>query len=275
MFKPISSREERLLPVYVYGSEALAHQAKMSRDTGYMLHSQISLCHSGEGVFTDHNNISHKVSGGDIMYFTSSSPNSYQPVINPWRMDYIVMGGYALYELMMFLGYSKSGVIHLNDEIHDSVYDNFKRLIEINNSGINDTHSVCSRILYRLLLDISSCISSDENNKNDLITPCVNYIKSNYMNDISISYLADIINVTPTYLGIVFKKVYGITPQKFLTNIRIDRSKYLLVNYKDMPLSDISAQCGFNSTSYFCNTFKKLMGITPTEYRSINTLGEI
>lgn len=52
------------------------------------------------------------------------------------------------------------------------------------------------------------------------------------MHDISISALAEMIKVTPTYLGIIFKKVYNITPQKFLTNIRIEKSKQLLVSNK-------------------------------------------
>ena len=277
MFKPVSEREERLLPVYVYGSEALQHQAQISRDAGFMLHSQLSVCYSGEGIFTDHNNISHRVKRGDVMYFTSATPNSYKPVVSPWKMDYIVMGGYALNEIMPFLGYSKSGVIHIDDNIRDTVYENFKTIIKLNNSHTADTHALCSRILYRLLYDISSCISTgkNESEKLALIMPCVNYIKSNYMHDVSISYLADMINVTPTYLGIIFKKIYNITPQKFLTNIRIEHSKQLLVNHKNMTLSDIAAESGFNSESYFCNTFKKYMGITPSEYRSINTFGEI
>ena len=161
MFKPVSAKEERLLPVYVYGSESLEHQAQISRGKGFMLHSQISVCYSGEGVFTDHNNVSHKVQSGDIMYFTSASA------------------------------------------------------------------------------------------------------------------LAEMIKVTPTYLGIIFKKVDNITPQKFLTNIRIENSKQLLVSNKNMSLSDVAINSGFNSESYFCNTFKKYIGITPTEYRSINTFGEI
>ena len=41
MFKPVSAKEERLLPVYVYGSESLEHQAQISRGKGFMLHSQI------------------------------------------------------------------------------------------------------------------------------------------------------------------------------------------------------------------------------------------
>ena len=47
MFKPVSAKEERLLPVYVYGSESLEHQAQISRGKGFMLHSQISVCYSG------------------------------------------------------------------------------------------------------------------------------------------------------------------------------------------------------------------------------------
>ena len=123
MFKPVSAKEERLLPVYVYGSESLEHQAQISRGKGFMLHSQISVCYSGEGVFTDHNNVSHKVQSGDIMYFTSETSNSYKPISVPWKTDYIVMGGYALIELMMFLGYSKSGVIHLTENIKEKVKD--------------------------------------------------------------------------------------------------------------------------------------------------------
>ena len=252
MFKPVSAKEERLLPVYVYGSESLEHQAQISRGKGFMLHSQISVCYSGEGVFTDHNNVSHKVQSGDVM------------------------GGYALIELMMFLGYSKSGVIYLTENIKEKVYQNFKTIIELNNSNTENAHSICSRLLYIVLFDIASCIEGNPNNsKANLIKPCINYIKSNYMHDISISALAEMIKVTPTYLGIIFKKVYNITPQKFLTNIRIEKSKQLLVNNKNMSLSDVAINSGFNSESYFCNTFKKYIGITPTEYRSINTFGEI
>ena len=126
------------------------------------------------------------------------------------------------------------------------------------------------------MFDIASCIEGNPNNdKANLIKPCIDYIKSNYMHDISISALAEMIKVTPTYLGIIFKKVYNITPQKFLTNIRIEKSKQLLVSNKNMSLSDVAINSGFNSESYFCNTFKKYIGITPTEYRSINTFGEI
>ena len=74
MFKSISAKELRLLPVYVYGSESLAHQTEVNRGKGMMLHSQFSFCRSGEGVFVDTNNVTHTVKYGDVMYFIASEP---------------------------------------------------------------------------------------------------------------------------------------------------------------------------------------------------------
>ena len=58
------------------------------------------------------------------------------------------------------------------------------------------------------------------------------------------------IKVTPTYLGIIFKKVYNITPQKFLTNIRIENSKQLLVSNKNMSLSDVAIHYAYGIQKY-------------------------
>ena len=141
-----------------------------------------------------------------------------------------------LIELMMFLGYSKSGVIHLTENIKEKVYQNFKTIIELNNSNTENAHSICSRLLYTVLFDIASCIEGNPNNdKANLIKPCIDYIKSNYMHDISISALAEMIKVTPTYLGIIFKKglqyntakiSYQYTHRKFQTTFS-QQQKYV------------------------------------------------
>lgn len=62
------------------------------------------------------------------------------------------------------LGYSKSGVIHLTENIKEKVYQNFKTIIELNNSNTENAHSICSRLLYTVLFDIASCIEGNPNN---------------------------------------------------------------------------------------------------------------
>lgn len=51
-----------------------------------------------------------------------------------------------------------------------------------------------------------------------------------------------------------------------MNGLRIDNAKYLL-RYTNISILDISFKCGFNSQSYFCSTFKKQTGYTPSEYR--------
>lgn len=275
----MTAKEMRLLPVYVYGSEALKHQAQIKRSKGIMLHSQLSLCRSGCGEFTDHNNITHQVKKDDVMYFTSAAPNSYRPLTSPWSVDYIVMGGHGLMPLMESLNFSKSGVITPTASSRSAVKDLFELIIQKNNLWDENTHSECSRYLYQLIFELSHSVDIRYDDslikKTELLSPCINYIKSNYMDDISIAELAEMLGVTPTYLGILFKEVYRITPQKYLINMRIDCSKRLLILRKDMKLSEIASLSGFNSTSYFCNTFRKYIGITPDEYRRANTYTDL
>lgn len=279
MFKSISAREMRLLPLYVYGSQSLYNQAPMRREKGIMLHSQFSLCRSGEGVFTDYNNITHRVRRGDVMYFLSAVPNSYAPTSEPWGVDYIVCGGNALMSYAEALGLSKSGVINISDKRRDIVDELFEKIVTLNNLKGENTHAQCSRLLYELMAvlgyEIESGRGKSSVKKAELIAPCVDYIKSNYMEDISMAHLAEMIGITPTYLGILFREVYNITPQKLLVNIRIENAKRLLTVQKNAGLAEIASLSGFNSTSYLCNTFKRYMGMTPDEYRRANTYTDI
>ena len=85
------------------------------------------------------------------------------------------------------------------------------------------------------------------------------------------SELAKSIGLTPTYFGITFKEVYKMNPQTFLRNTRIENAKKMLVQHKHLKLLEVSSASGFNSVSYFCNTFKKCTNMTPEEYRSFHT----
>ncbi|NRG35085.1 helix-turn-helix domain-containing protein, partial [Niallia circulans] len=66
-----------------------------------------------------------------------------------------------------------------------------------------------------------------------------------------------------------FKKVLGITPIQYLTNIRIIKGAELLYQTK-YSIEDISVQVGFANANYFTKVFRKSTGITPGEFRKKN-----
>jgi AraC family L-rhamnose operon regulatory protein RhaS len=76
-----------------------------------------------------------------------------------------------------------------------------------------------------------------------------------------------------THLNTAFKKMTGCTPMEYLTRLRMERAKTLL-RETDLKIIDIAFACGFSSSQYFANLFRRAAGLTPSAYRRHCTPGE-
>ncbi|REE69647.1 two-component system response regulator YesN [Paenibacillus taihuensis] len=93
------------------------------------------------------------------------------------------------------------------------------------------------------------------------------YIRSHYRDkEISVNMLADHVHLTPTYLSSLFKKETGKTISEYITEVRIERSADLLME-PQAKLYEVADLSGYNDANYFAKTFKKITGMTPTEFR--------
>ena len=91
-------------------------------------------------------------------------------------------------------------------------------------------------------------------------------IDSDLAADLSLSRQAQLLEVNPSYLSTLFKKETGLTLTEYVTRKRIDQAIFLL-NSTNMQIQTVAAYCGIPDLCYFTKTFKKLVGMTPTEYR--------
>lgn len=71
-----------------------------------------------------------------------------------------------------------------------------------------------------------------------------------------------------TYLSNLFSEIEGITIEKHLIHLKIERVKELLV-YDELTLSEIAFQLGYSNVAYLSNQFKKITGLTPTYFKAI------
>ena len=71
-----------------------------------------------------------------------------------------------------------------------------------------------------------------------------------------------------SYLKSCFKKDVGETPLEFLTNIRINHAKKLLLQTPFYSISEVAYLCGFNDPLYFSRCFRKHTGVSPREYKT-------
>ena len=102
---------------------------------------------------------------------------------------------------------------------------------------------------------------------NFLVKKVYSCINTRFAEPLSTSLFSEEMHCNSDYLGRVFKRVYNITIMEALKERRIRHSKQLLME-NELNINEISRDCGFNDTSYFRSTFKKMVGVSPSQYRS-------
>lgn len=91
------------------------------------------------------------------------------------------------------------------------------------------------------------------------------YIELNYMKNLSLDSIAEQFSITPFYLSRLIKKKIGKSFPDLLADCRIRNAKLLLM--QDKSIKEITYEVGFSSQNYFGKTFKKMTGVTPTDYK--------
>lgn len=100
----------------------------------------------------------------------------------------------------------------------------------------------------------------------DIVQKALNYIERNLNKGVTLEEVAGCADVSACYLSRLFKKTLGINFVTYLTNRRMDLAKKILMG-TDQPVTQISLDLSFNDVSYFCKTFKKEVGVSPSEFR--------
>jgi YesN/AraC family two-component response regulator len=103
--------------------------------------------------------------------------------------------------------------------------------------------------------------------KHPIINAALAYIHNHINESLTLKKVAEEIHVSKSHLSNLFPKYIGYSFSYYISKVKVDKSKLLLKN-TSLSLLDIAFECGFNSQSYFCYTFKKVEGITPKQYRT-------
>lgn len=107
--------------------------------------------------------------------------------------------------------------------------------------------------------------STDQRNRRLIITS-VQYLKEHYTENITLEDMSRVVYLSPYYFSHLFKKEMGVSFVEYLTSLRIEESKRLL---RETPLyiSAVAAKVGYSDVNYFSRVFKKMTGMTPSQYR--------
>lgn len=123
--------------------------------------------------------------------------------------------------------------------------------------------------LWYQLLQPEFCIVNDQIDQNITIQKqMVLFIHKNYAQKLQIEDIAEAGNVCRTKCCQIFKKYFHSSPIEYLNTYRLEKACGLLAKSNDSgTITEIALACGFNSSSYFAEIFRKKKGCSPREYK--------
>ena len=126
-------------------------------------------------------------------------------------------------------------------------------------------------ILFLLFRHYADCVGSldllDDERKNlQRLEPVFKLLELSFAQPLQVQNAAHVCAMSSSHFMKLFKLTVGQTFRAYLTNFRIAKAQYMLMN-KDIPIAEISQQLGFCSQSYFGEVFRALVGTTPRSFR--------
>lgn len=204
---------------------------------------------SGEYIYTE-SNVTRKVLPYSPVIYKKGKPFE-RHVIKP--IDYILISlSHIDEDTDTFLGFSDSDRTRLKNTVD--------HLEEAITNGRNI--SVIEHFVKDILL--TAGMSKVKNTKDTEVV--VSYIKEHFCEKLTLNTLAEIANYSKQTLINKFKSEYKTTPIEYITKLRLNKAKELLVN-SNLSIARISEMCGYENVYYFSNVFKSHEKISPLKFR--------
>ena len=122
-------------------------------------------------------------------------------------------------------------------------------------------------LLYALIEEFPKPFEYKDKELHKYIQDALNFINSNYMHSITVQEIADYVNLSRSYLYKMFIKNLGISPQRYLINLRMYKATLLLKGTK-LPIGEVASRVGYSDSLLFSKTFSKHFSMSPLNYRN-------
>lgn len=196
---------------------------------------------------------------GSIIYLPAGTTHFYEKISGVWNTYWVSYGG------AVNILDSEAAIWEVPEDFDFIHYYN-----EIIKHKANADWSIkSSTALYELLIRIKTFADPRRTalfrlqNKLDEVT---DWLYSHFTEEIDVKEIAALIGVTPEHFCRIFKEYTGKRPFEYLTQLRIDMARNLLL-HSDETIAEIAAKTGYSDASYFIKKFREFEGISPGKYR--------
>ncbi len=102
-----------------------------------------------------------------------------------------------------------------------------------------------------------------------LVTLALREVRHRFSEPLTLQYMASALKITPQYLNRLFTRELGMTYNDYLTRHRLEKACEML-KHRDLHINQIAQSVGYTDAKYFCTLFKRMLNITPGQYRAMS-----
>ena len=245
-------------------------------DSGHTIGSRIYGSYSatfiidGKGTYTTCGK-TYELEKGQGFIITPGVANSYTADSeHPWKYIFVAFKGHDSEALLHNAGLNTENPVFSfpTDE------ETLSHLFRIHSAGKNlDTKGYDALGYFYIVI---SNLVADFNSKHHYnrsseyyVRRALSYIDDHFTSNISVADVAEFVRIDRSHLFRLFIKHVGLSPSKYLTNIRLKRSVSLMEN-KELSVNEIAISSGFYDFSHFSRVFSSVYGMSPGKYRKLN-----
>ena len=239
-YNPVQFGSESCSPGHFFGPSVRTH---------WLLHYVVY----GFGTFV-RDGVSRAVKPGDIFVIPPYEETYYEAdVKNPWR--YIWIGFTAEEDVPPLL---KNAIIHCPEA--GSLFEDMLRCGKLENGR--------SAFLCAKIWELFSILLEEGGTSADYVEKALSYMNAEYINDITVQQIAESLGLNRSYFSELFSRQMGVSPQKYLINLRLERAAELLTVYGESPAT-AGLSVGYPDIYHFSKIFKKHFGLSPRNYQQM------
>lgn len=253
-----------------YYPDAVGHNMSRSSHDDCL----IMYCTKGKGSLhvDDTDGLEISVHEGDLMILPKGVAHRYKADRDtPWSMYWAHFNGQSAVEYLNHLiGNSDEYVLSLG--IQPKLITDFESLLSVQKTGYQFSRFIyASNLLAQLLTHIAVIapnVGRHANAQLDLVT-IKNLMEENLSRQLDLDTLAESANLSKFHFSKKYKALTGYSPIQHFIHMKMERACYLL-DISEQSVSAISDELGYEDAQYFSRLFKKVVGISPRDYRRLD-----
>ncbi|MCM3630646.1 AraC family transcriptional regulator [Paenibacillus glycanilyticus] len=263
----IENKEQFLAVNWCGYQKLLTKSLSRSRDQGRVDYQLIYIT-QGKGTF----HIGHEtmeVASGNLVIYTPGQPQYYSYNAEDGTEAYwIHFTGHDAHRYLQQFGLLKQSVHTVG--IMDEVIALFKKIIQELNSHMPLALPLTAAYLFEMLTLVGRRLQAADEpgtpGRHPDINHMIAFIHEKYSESLSIADLAGECSLSVFRFIHKFKEVTGMTPMKYITEIRMNEAKKLL-SESSLHVKEVAAVVGYDNPLYFSRIFRSTVGIPPSEYK--------